>query len=185
MKVSDPFDIGAGHINPMKAMDPGLIYDLKPTEYIVFLRNIGYTQDQINKIFLPSPDETERTSCLQAHKIPNAFINYPSITVSNLQSTMTIKRTVKNVGQKKNAIYFASVVKPGGVEVVVWPRVLVFSWFKEEVSYYVSLKPLKMSQGRFDFGQIVWSDGFHYVRSPLVVFVNNTHLDSVTHHSSI
>ncbi|GAY57566.1 hypothetical protein CUMW_180440 [Citrus unshiu] len=185
MKVSDPFDIGAGHINPMKAMDPGLIYDLKPTDYIVFLRNIGYTQDQINKIFLPSPDETERTSCPQAHKIPNSFINYPSITVSNLQSTMTIKRTVKNVGQKKNAIYFASVVKPGGVEVVVWPRVLVFSWFKEEVSYYVSLKPLKMSQGRFDFGQIVWSDGFHYVRSPLVVFVNNTHLDSVTHHSSI
>ncbi|KAF5206408.1 Ubiquitin-like-conjugating enzyme atg10 [Thalictrum thalictroides] len=40
--------------------------------------------------------------------------------------------------------------------------------------WVITIKPEKHSQGRFDFGEIVWSDGHHYVRIPLVVFVNNT-----------
>jgi hypothetical protein len=63
------------------------------------------------------------------------------------------------------------------VEVLIWPRILIFSCFKEELSYFVTLKPLKKSQGRYDFGEIVWSDGFHKVRSPLVVLVNNSNDD--------
>ncbi|KAG8657701.1 subtilisin-like protease SBT3.18 isoform X2 [Manihot esculenta] len=171
MEVSDPFDMGSGHINPLKAMDPGLVYDMKTRDYIVFLCNIGYTQEQIKMMILPSPG-TDSISCSNIPKT-NMNLNYPSITVSDLQSSTTIKRTVRNVGSKKNAIYFVRVAKPNGVEVVIWPRVLIFSCFKEEVSYYVTLKPLKKSQGRYDFGEIVWSDGLHDVRSPLVVLVNN------------
>ncbi|KAG2671483.1 hypothetical protein I3760_14G138200 [Carya illinoinensis] len=171
MKVADPFDIGAGHINPLKALDPGLVYEMKTSDYILFLCNIGYTQENIYKMVLPCPGVD--TSCPKVPK-SNTNINYPSITVSNLKSTMTIKRTVRNVGHKKNTIYFASIVKPDGVEVFIWPRALIFSWFNEENSYYVTLKPLKKSQGRYDFGEIVWSDGFHKVRSPLVVCVNTT-----------
>ncbi|KAJ7955446.1 Subtilisin-like protease [Quillaja saponaria] len=173
MRIADPFDIGAGHIDPLKAMDPGLIYDMKTIDYILFLCNIGYTQEQINKIILPSSETS--TSCTQLVTKTNAHINYPSVTVSNLKSTVTIKRTVRNVGQNKNVIYFASIVAPDGVEVMIWPRILIFSWFKQENSYYVTLKPTKKSQGRYDFGAIVWSDGFHHVRSPLAVCVNNTH----------
>lgn len=171
MKVADPFDIGAGHINPLKALDPGLVYEMKTSDYILFLCNIGYTQENIHKMVLPCPGVD--TSCPM---VPgsNTNINYPSITVSNLKSTMTIKRTVRNVGHKRNTIYFASIVKPDGVEVFIWPRALIFSWFNEESSYYVTLKPQKKSQGRYDFGEIVWSDGFHKVRSPLVVRVNTT-----------
>ncbi|KAF5471363.1 hypothetical protein F2P56_011805 [Juglans regia] len=171
MKVADPFDIGAGHINPLKALDPGLVYEMKTSDYILFLCNIGYTQENIHKMVLPCPGVD--TSCPKVPK-SNTNINYPSITVSNLKSTMTIKRTVRNVGHKKNTIYFASIVKPDGVEVFIWPRALIFSWFNEENSYYVTLKPLKKSQGRYDFGEIVWLDGFHKVRSPLVVCVNTT-----------
>ncbi|KAK9941457.1 hypothetical protein M0R45_018054 [Rubus argutus] len=172
MKVSDPFDFGAGHIDPIKAMDPGLVYDMKTSDYVQFLCNIGYTEEQINMILL-CPSGTD-TSCPRVSK-SNANVNYPSITVSNLQSTVTIKRTVRNVGKNKNAIYFGTISEPDGVEVVIWPRVLVFSWFKEENTYYVTLKPQKKSRGRYDFGEIVWSDGFHKVRSPLVVSVNTTH----------
>ena len=186
MKVSDPFDIGAGHIDPLKAMDPGLVYDMKINDYILFLCNIGYTQENIKNIVLPC--DGLDTRCASSYKT-NTNINYPSITVSNLKSTMTIKRTVRNVGQNKNTIYFASIVKPAGVEVVIWPRILFFSWFKEENSYYVTLKPLKKSQGRYDFGEIVWSDGCHRVRSPLVVLVNTTttvdYSDSITQASTI
>ncbi|XP_038699557.1 subtilisin-like protease SBT3.18 [Tripterygium wilfordii] len=173
MKGSDPLDIGAGHINPSKAMHPGLVYDMKTRDYILFLCNIGYSQKQIKALILPCPGTD--TSCPKLYKA-NANINYPSITVSNLQSSTTIKRTVRIVSRKKTAIYFSNIVKPNGVEVVIWPRILIFSHFKQEISYYVTLTPEKRSQNRYDFGEIVWTDGFHYVRSPLVVLVN-THDD--------
>lgn len=175
MKASDPLDFGAGHINPVKAMDPGLVYDMKTSDYILFLCNIGYTEDQISHIVL-CPSGTD-TSCPQ---VPQSHVNlnYPSITFSNLQSTVTIKRSVRNVGENKNVIYFCTISEPDGVEVVIWPRVLIFSWFKVESTYYVTLKPKKESQGRYDFGEIVWSDGLHKVRSPLVVSVNTTCCDS-------
>lgn len=44
MKVFDPFNIGAGYADPLKAMDPGLVYEMKTTYYILFLCNIGYNQ---------------------------------------------------------------------------------------------------------------------------------------------
>ncbi|TYI34790.1 hypothetical protein ES332_A03G034200v1 [Gossypium tomentosum] len=172
MAGSTPFDMGAGHINPLKAMDPGLIYDMKTSDYILFLCNTGYTQEQIERIVLPSSGVD--TNCKNMHG-PNANINYPSISVPNLRSPITIKRTVRNVGcGKKTTVYFGVAKEPDGVEVVIWPRVLIFSPSKQEKSYYVTLKPLKKSEGRYDFGEIVWSDGFHHVRSPLVVLVNNS-----------
>ncbi|RVW48722.1 Subtilisin-like protease SBT3.18 [Vitis vinifera] len=167
-KVADPFDIGAGHLNPLKAMDPGLVYDMQASDYIAYLCDIGYTREQIKAIVLPG---THVSCSKEDQSISN--LNYPSITVSNLQSTVTIKRTVRNVGPKKTAVYFVSIVNPCGVKVSIWPRILFFSCFKEEHTYYVTLKPQKKSQGRYDFGEIVWTDGFHYVRSPLVVSVNN------------
>ncbi|KAI3798261.1 hypothetical protein L1987_33532 [Smallanthus sonchifolius] len=168
---SSPFDIGAGHLNPLKAMDPGLVYDTKADDYILFLCNNGYTKDQIKRI-------TGTTVTCPKEHTTNANLNYPSITVFSLQSTMTIKRTVRNVGYKKTSIYFASIVSPNGVEVTVWPRILCFSYFSDESSYYVTLKPQKLSQGRYDYGEIVWSDGYHTVRSPLVVCVDTATLAS-------
>lgn len=170
-KSSDPLDIGAGHINPLKAFDPGLIYDMTTRDYVLFLCNIGYSEEVI-QVMVICPFTT-CTRCPERPE-PDWNINYPSITVSNLKCTTTIKRTVCNVGLMKTAIYFVSTVNPNGVEVVVWPKVLIFSPLKEEVTYYVTLKPLKISQGRYDFGSITWSDGFHHVRSPLVVQVNTT-----------
>ncbi|KAI3794856.1 hypothetical protein L1987_37496 [Smallanthus sonchifolius] len=168
---SSPFDIGAGHLNPLKAMDPGLVYDMKADDYILFLCNNGYTKDQIKRI-------TGTTVTCPKEHTSNANLNYPSITVSSLQSTMTVKRTVRHVGYKKTSIYFASIVSPNGVEVTVWPRILFFSYFSDKSSYYVTLKPQKLSQGRYDYGEIIWSDGFHTVRSPVVVCVDTATLAS-------
>ncbi|XP_024025682.1 subtilisin-like protease SBT3.18 [Morus notabilis] len=178
-KVSDPFDIGAGHVDPVRAMDPGLVYDMKTSDHILFLCNLGYTQEQIQVLLLPCPSP-DLIRCPKSRK-PNFNLNYPSITVSNLRSTVTIKRTVRNVGPCKCALYFSSVVEPNGVQVVVWPKVLFFSWFREEVTYHVTLIPRKKSQGRYDFGEIVWSDySSHKVTSPLVVRVNTFDTTSTT-----
>ncbi|XP_047307495.1 subtilisin-like protease SBT3.18 [Impatiens glandulifera] len=169
-KGSDPFDVGAGHVDPLKALDPGLVYDIKPIDYIFYLCNIGYDEDTIAIL---SPDTT--VTCPKGQKKTTNFnLNYPSIVVPNLEKSTVIKRTVRIVDELKTAVYFVSIVEPNGVEVSVWPRLLAFSWFKEEASYYVTLKPTKKSKERYDFGEIVWTDGFHCVRTPLVVRVNNT-----------
>ncbi|XP_043691561.1 subtilisin-like protease SBT3.18 [Telopea speciosissima] len=184
MEVADAFDIGAGHINPLRAIDPGLVYDLNTEDYIVFLCNIGYSKEQIESLVLTPASSSVETDCSEFTYLNNnnnntsstnaaAHLNYPSITVSDLRSTVTIKRTVRNEGGKRG-VYFVRVENPKGVDVWVWPRILVFRRAREEISYYVTLTPLKQSQGRYDFGEIVWSDGFHQVRSPLVVSVNTT-----------
>lgn len=170
MKSIDPFDIGAGHINPLKAMDPGLVYSTKTEDYVLFLCNIGYTDQQVKSMILPSDSVT----CLPSHSYrTNADFNYPSITIPNLKFTRTIKRTVSNVGPNKNTVYFVNIIKPAGVEVEIWPRILVFSRCQQVHSYYVTFKPTKIHSGRYVFGEIIWTDGFHRVRSPLVVFLSN------------
>lgn len=153
-------------------MDPGLVYNMNIHDYIVFLCNMGYATELIKNLvrsgtFTSCPVSPPSTSNL----------NYPSITVSDLRCTTTIKRTARNVGRSKNAVYFPRVLSPSGVEVSVWPRVMIYSWYKSENTYYLTLKPMKKSKGRCDFGEIVWSDGVHSVRSPLTVCVNNVDLD--------
>ncbi|GLJ10273.1 hypothetical protein SUGI_0125170 [Cryptomeria japonica] len=49
VKAADPFALGAGHVNPAAAMDPGLIYDLAPSDYIHFLCTLNYTDKQIDQ----------------------------------------------------------------------------------------------------------------------------------------
>lgn len=176
-KTGDPFDIGAGHVDPLNAIDPGLIYDMKTSDYIHFLCNIGYSE---NKIKIIAGTKTFVSCRKGSASTSNENLNYPSITIPNLRSTMTIKRTVTNVGKMKTAVYFAKIVKPDGVEVIVCPRILVFSWFNTEVSYYVTFIPKKKSRGRYDFGEIIWSDGPHSVRSPLIVLVNTLGSDITT-----
>lgn len=168
LKSADPFDIGAGHVNPLKAMDPGLVYDIDTQEYIFYLCSLGYTKKQLQRIIKPFPGIN--MNCTGKHS--DLDLNYPAIVLSDLQSTVTIKRTLKNVGSD-GAAYFANVVSPHGVHALIWPRYIVFSCRKRMISYYVTVTPLKQSQGRYDFGEIVWFDGYHYVRTPLVVRVNN------------
>nr|GFC15810.1 subtilisin-like protease SBT1.2 [Tanacetum cinerariifolium] len=47
---ADVFAIGAGHVNPPKANDPGLVFDIKPDDYILYLCGLGYTTKQIRMI---------------------------------------------------------------------------------------------------------------------------------------
>ncbi|GAB2301887.1 hypothetical protein Dimus_035911 [Dionaea muscipula] len=47
-KPADVFAMGAGHVSPQKAINPGLIYDIKPDDYITHLcTTLRYTRTQI------------------------------------------------------------------------------------------------------------------------------------------
>ncbi|KAF7142826.1 hypothetical protein RHSIM_Rhsim05G0083300 [Rhododendron simsii] len=64
-----PLDFGAGHINPNKAMDPGLIYDLGIQDYIEFLCSLGYSKKQMSPVL-----RRTQWSCSQNR----TNLNYPS-----------------------------------------------------------------------------------------------------------
>lgn len=165
MKEATPFAYGAGHIQPNRACDPGLVYDLTTNDYLNFLCARGYNETLL-KIFSDKP-----------HKCPKSFtlanFNYPSIVVPNLGSkSVIVSRKVKNVGTP--GTYTASVKAPTGVSVSVKPKSLKFDKIGEEKKFNIVLKPkgVRKSAKGYVFGQLKWSDGKHYVRSPIVVKFN-------------
>jgi len=109
LKIADPFDYGGGHINPNKAAEPGLVYDIDPSGYNKF---IGCTFDK----FL---------SCNKT-VLPGYHLNLPSIAIPDLRNPITVLRTVTNVGEV-NAVYQAEIQSPPGVKVDVEPSVLSFN----------------------------------------------------------
>ncbi|MCI11198.1 subtilisin-like protease-like, partial [Trifolium medium] len=41
---ANAFDYGSGFLNPLRVLNPGLIYDSEPTDFITFLCSLGYDQ---------------------------------------------------------------------------------------------------------------------------------------------
>ncbi|PON47249.1 Subtilase [Parasponia andersonii] len=107
------------------------------------------------------------------NKCPKSFtladFNYPSIAVANLSSdSMIVTRRVKNVGSPST--YKASVRAPAGVSIYVKPTSLQFRRIGVEKKFEIVLKAKVAGKPEdYVFGQLKWSDGKHYVRSPIVV----------------
>ncbi|KAH7861802.1 hypothetical protein Vadar_031045 [Vaccinium darrowii] len=156
-----PLNFGAGHVDPNRAMDPGLIYDLTSNDYLKFLCALGYNETQISML------SGSHYTCPKAN-ISLANFNYPSITVPMLNGSTTVTRTVKNVGSP--ATYSVHVQNPVGISVSVSPEKLMFRKVGQQKSFKVSMK-IEEGNNRSDyvFGRLTWSDGKHYVSSPIVV----------------
>lgn len=147
-------------MQPNRAMDPGLVYDLAESDYLNFLCALGYNQTQI-KLFTEEP-----YTCPEPISLIN--LNYPSITVPNLNHSVTVTRKVKNVGSP--GTYKARVRSPHGISVQIEPNILKFETIGEEKAFRITLEARKPGTGGdYVFGQLTWSDGRHYVRSPIVV----------------
>ncbi|XP_023553312.1 subtilisin-like protease SBT5.4 [Cucurbita pepo subsp. pepo] len=159
---ANSFAYGAGHVNPNKAANPGLVYDLSIEDYLNFLCARGYNKTQM-KLF------SNDTSFVCSKKFKVTDLNYPSITIDNLTSEVVkIKRRVKNVGSP--GTYVANVKAPPRVSVSVEPNTLKFTRTGEEKSFTVVLKrvPNDYHRGAV-FGRLAWSNGKHHVRSPILV----------------
>lgn len=156
-----PFSYGAGHIDPNRAMDPGLVYDATISDYLNFLCALGYNASQLLTF-----TEGQYYKCPK--RSPSVFnLNHPSITVPNLNGSVTIRRTLKNVGSP--ATYVAHVQKPRGISISVKPNVLKFQKVGEEKSFRVVMKVVEHTTAKdYVFGKLIWSDGKHLVKSPIV-----------------
>ncbi|OMO66691.1 hypothetical protein COLO4_30416 [Corchorus olitorius] len=161
------FAYGSGHINPLKARDPGLVYEAFKEDYIKLLCSIGYTLNQIKAI---SGDNS--SSCPpSSENIPPKDLNYPSLTAlvpSNESFTVNFHRTITNVGLA-NSTYKAQVSSNSSLEVEVVPDILSFKSLQEKKSFNVTVSGKRLKPSSMVSASLVWSDGIHTVRSPIVV----------------
>ena len=157
------FAYGSGHVRPNRAMDPGLVYDLTTNDYLDFLCALGYNSTQLAMF-----SKEEAYSCPPT-PLRIEDLNYPSITVPELSVSATVTRVVKNVGSP--GTYVARVIEPSGVAVAVNPERLAFEKVGEEKKFEVTMKAKDRISWNSDyvFGALIWSDGKHHVRTPLVV----------------
>ncbi|KAF3442389.1 hypothetical protein FNV43_RR16305 [Rhamnella rubrinervis] len=163
LSPADLFATGAGHVNPFKANDPGLVYDLQSDDYIPYLCGLKYTDKQVETI-------TQRQAkCSQIKSIAETQLNYPSFSVLLGSASQSYTRTVTNVGEA-NSIYTLEVSVPQGIGMRVSPRKLVFTKVNQKATYTVEFIPQREGGNRgFGEGYLKWVSGKHSVRSPISV----------------
>ncbi|XP_010692513.2 CO(2)-response secreted protease [Beta vulgaris subsp. vulgaris] len=168
-EVATPYDFGAGEVSPTGGLQPGLVYDIEPSEYLQFLCYYGYNITTIKLIAAQIPSGFSCPSNSSTNMISN--INYPSIAVSMNGTTapITVKRTVTNVDADEETIYTVTVDKPSEVEVTVSPSELKFTVDTKKLDYQVTFSASSSSAKRDLFGAITWKSKKYKVRSPIVV----------------
>lgn len=161
--LSTPFAYGAGHVDPHKALSPGLVYDATPEDYIAFLCSLDYSTS-IVQIFVKRSNVT----CARRFRDPGQ-LNYPSFSVLFKNSRVVrYTRELTNVGAA-GSVYTVSVDAPSMVSVNVKPSTLVFPNVGDKQRYtvtFVSQKGLH-PLARSAFGSISWSNSQHQVKSPV------------------
>ncbi|KAF1884965.1 hypothetical protein Lal_00028854 [Lupinus albus] len=160
------FAYGSGHLNPVSAVDPGLVFNASDADYIDFLCKQGYETSTLRQI-------ANDNSVCKSSKPGRAWdLNYPSFSLA-IEEGHKIKgkfiRSVTNVGPAMST-YKAIIDVPNFIKVRVKPATLAFSVVGEEKSFTVEVTGPKISQVPIISGSITWAHGVHNVRTPLVVY---------------
>ncbi|KAL3829609.1 hypothetical protein ACJIZ3_018411 [Penstemon smallii] len=163
------FAYGSGHVNPTKAISPGLIYDMDDMSYIQFLCHEGYNGSSMGS--LVGQGQINCSKLLPA-KGEDA-INYPTMQLalkSDQESTVGVfRRRVTNVGTP-DSVYNATIKAPAGVEIIVKPMTLSFNRASQKRSFKVVVKAKPMSSVLILSGSLTWRSCSYTVRSPIVIF---------------
>ncbi|KAF7848919.1 hypothetical protein BT93_L1444 [Corymbia citriodora subsp. variegata] len=158
---SSPWALGAGHIDPRKALSPGLIYDLTADDYIAFICSLNYTIEQVQSV-------VRRTNVTCSTKLSNpGQLNYPSFAVVFAPNKTLVQytREVTNVGDA-GSVYRVEVEVPSTVALRVRPRRLVFGTVGEKQRYSVTFMARKRTDAARG-GSSTWRNHQHCVRSPV------------------
>ncbi|KAK2979194.1 hypothetical protein RJ640_024636 [Escallonia rubra] len=166
LEIATPLAMGAGHVDPNRALHPGLIYDATPQDYVNLLCSMNFTQNQILTI--------TRSTTYTCSNV-SSDLNYPSFIVLYTNSSdgvffQTFQRIATNVGDGA-ATYKAKVVAPKGSVVTVSPETLVFEKKYEKKSYSLSVRYMGDKNETVTYGSLTWieDNGHHTARSPIVV----------------
>ena len=110
------FRQGAGHVQPNKAADPGLVYDSNWNDWLAFLCG---TTSAVN----PTACTALKTA---GYSTDASDMNVASIAIGDLAGVQTVKRRVTNVGSAP-ATYTATVSGMTGVTTAVTPSSLALA----------------------------------------------------------
>ena len=152
-----PWAQGAGHVDPNKATDPGLVYDAGKADYVQY-------QCKMNKALV-----TPASDCTTFGTLDESYnLNLPSITVAAVQGSVTVRRKVTNVGGA-SATYNASATVPG-FSTEVTPSSLTLAPGATG-NFTVKLTANGAATNVWQFGSLTWNDGNHVVRIPVTARV--------------
>ncbi|GAB2466327.1 subtilisin family serine protease [Conyzicola lurida] len=146
VEITDPFAQGAGHVDPTKFFDPGLLYLNGPTDWLGYLQGIGYDAG--------------------VEPIDGSNLNLASIAIGTLTAPETITRTVTST---QAGVFTASVAGLDGITATVEPTTLEFAAAGETKSYTVTLARTDAPLDQFTTGSLTWTSGETTVRSPIAV----------------
>lgn len=161
-----PFDIGAGHVVPNRAVDPGLVYEVDSIDYEAFGCGIGLAV---------LSEEYCSLLAMEGYALAPEALNLPSITSYNIVHQSRIERRVTNIGPA--AVYHARLSAPPGIEASVEPSMLALAE-GESASYTVTFTstgdaprlnyfdPAALLPD-FRFGSLHWESPQHSVYSPI------------------
>ncbi|KAA0051581.1 cucumisin-like [Cucumis melo var. makuwa] len=166
LNVQAEFAYGSGQINPVKAINPGLVYDASESDYVKFLCGQGYTTSMVQRF-----SNDKNTVCNSTNMGRVWDLNYPSFVLSSSPLrpfNQYFTRTLTNVGS--NASTYTSTVRgtPQGLTITVNPTSLSFNSIGQKRNFTLTIRgTVRPSMAS---ASLVWSDGSHNVRSPITVF---------------
>lgn len=167
------FSYGAGHIDPVKALNPGLVYETLKEDYVEFLCSFNFDNSTLRKIF-----GNNTTTCTENSNVDKVrYLNYPSMGATVHKSNPVLakfRRTLTNVGSA-NSTYKAKVTGPGTfvLNITVEPSILSFQALKERKSFTVTVTKGRGLFLRMSTVSLEWSDGVHSVRSPITLYARH------------
>ncbi|KAL6327034.1 hypothetical protein AAG906_013516 [Vitis piasezkii] len=159
------FAYGAGNIDPIKAVHPGLVYDANEIDFVNFLCGQGYTAKALRQV------TGDHSVCSKATNGTVWNLNYPSFALStfNKESIVgTFNRSVTNVGLAVSTYKATIIGAPKGLKIKVKPNILSFTSIGQKQSFVLKVEGRIVED--IVSTSLVWDNGVHQVRSPIVVY---------------
>lgn len=146
---TDPFAQGAGHVDPTKYFNPGLLYLNGPADWAGYLEG-ALGEDLFNGIEPTDPSD----------------LNLASFGIGTFPGPQTVTRSVTST----QAGTFTATAEVPGMSVVVSPSTLTFGGPGETKSYTVTFTKTTADVEQWTTGFLTWTSGETEVRSPIAVF---------------
>ncbi|CAL0320204.1 unnamed protein product [Lupinus luteus] len=156
-----PFDMGSGFVNATAALNPGLIFDTSYDDYMSFLCAINGSAPVVLNY-------TGQNCLLYNSTVNGPDLNLPSITLSKLNQSRVVQRTIQNIAG--NETYSVGWSAPYGVSVKVSPT--HFSIANGERRVLSVFFDATINSSVASFGRIgLFGSQGHVVNIPLSVIV--------------